>query len=165
MRGYLPAQAICKQLLGDSDGRFRETLEANDPKWQRNAVASGFLLAWKFAYEYPEEHALALSDFRRSGGYNAHYAYNTIKKESTYSPSGLLYDVQGPLEWLKSYPLHRAAALGQTPEVRRLLESGYDIDSLDVSGETPLQRACMAGHASTTRYLVKKGADVTLKSK
>ncbi|PWW74303.1 ankyrin [Tuber magnatum] len=165
MRGYLPAQAICKQLLGNSNDRFREALEANDTEWQRNAVASGFLLAWKFAHEHPEEYALALSDFRQSGGYNAHYAYNTIEKESAYSPSGLLYDVQGPLEWLGNYPLHKAAALGQTTEVRRLVENGYDINSLDISGETPLQRACMAGHASTTRYLVQRGADVTLKSK
>ncbi|CUS08091.1 unnamed protein product [Tuber aestivum] len=164
MRGYFPAQAICKQLLENNSGRFRETLEANDTQWQRNAVASGFLLSWKFAHEHPGEYALALSDFRQSGGYNAHYAYNTIEKQSAYGPSGLLYDVQGPLEWLGNYPLHRAAALGQAAEVGRLAENGYDINSLDISGETPLQRACMAGHASTTRYLVQRGADVTLKS-
>ncbi|KAG0130180.1 hypothetical protein HOY82DRAFT_579426 [Tuber indicum] len=165
MRGYLPAQAVCKLLLGSNNGRFREMLEDNDTKWQRDAVASGFLLAWKFAHEHPEEYALALSDFRQSGGYNAHYAYNTIEKESAYSPSGLLYDVQGPLGWLRNYPLHKAAALGQITEVERLVESGYGIDSLDIGGETPLQRACMAGHASTSRYLVRRGADVTLKSK
>ena len=165
MRGYFPAQAICSQLQGGNNDRFRKTWEDNDTKWQRNAVASGFLLGWKFAHENPEEYALALSDFRQSGGYNTHYAYNTMEKESAYSPSGLLYDVQFPFEWLRNYPLHKAAALGQTAEVKRLVDNGYDINSLDISGETPLQRACMAGHASTTRCLVQRGADVTLKSK
>ncbi|PUU75248.1 ankyrin repeat-containing domain protein [Tuber borchii] len=165
MRGYLPAQAICSQLLGDSNDRFRKMLEDNDTKWQRKAVASGFLLVWEFAHENPEEYTLALSDFRQLGRYNAHYAYNTIEKESAYSPSGLLYDVQGPLEWLRNYPLHKAAALGQTAEVRLLEDNGYDINSLDISGETPLQRACMAGHASTTPCLVQRGANATLKSK
>jgi len=165
MRGYLPAQAICSQLLGGSNERLRKILEDNDTKWQRNAVALGFLLGWKFAHDSPEEYALALSDFRQSGGYNAHYAYNTMEKESAYSPSGLLYDVQGPLVWLRNYPLHEAAALGQTSQVRRLVDDGYDINSPDINGETPLQRACMAGHASTARCLVHRGADVTLKSK
>lgn len=165
MRGYLPAQAICGQLLGDTSDVFRPTLDANNSEWQRNAVSSGYLLAWKFDHEHPEEYELALSGFRKSGGYNTHYAYDTVKKESAYSPSGLLSRATNLLDLLSKYPLHCAAALGQTSKIKRLLESGYDIDSLDISGETPLQRACMAGSASATRYLVQRGADVHAKSK
>ncbi|PUU72732.1 hypothetical protein B9Z19DRAFT_1136842 [Tuber borchii] len=164
--GYqLLGMCFSGQLHGSRSDIRARTLEDNDTKWQRNTVASGFLLGWKFAHENLEEHVLALSDFRQSGGYNAHYAYNMIEKESAYSPSGLLHEVQGPLEWLKNYPLHQAAALGQTTEVVRLVDDGYNINSLDINGETPLQRASMAGHASTTRCLVQRGADATLKSK
>ena len=47
--------------------------------------------------------------------------------------------------------------------VRRLVDRGRDVNSLDINSETPFQGACH--NASTTRYLVQEGADVTLRGK
>lgn len=161
-KGYSPAQAVAAQLLEDTSSKLLEVVRSKNQKWQWDAVSTGYLLAWEFAHEHPEEHALALKYFRESGGYNAHYIYARRQGEFSCTPSGLAHH---PLEWLSAYPLHHAAVFGIVPEIEDLLERGYGVNSLDASGETPLQRACMAGSSSSVRCLIKYGANPTVKSK
>lgn len=103
--------------------------------------------------------------FREAGGYNTHYIYMEPedKRAISYDDLGLLHQ---PLKWLSSYPVHQAAVFEDIPKLGALLgRGGYEIDSLDASGETPLQRACMAGAALSVHYLINNGANPTLKSK
>lgn len=164
-KGYVPAQAVAAQLLEFTDSVLRESLQERNKKWQRNAVATGYVLAWRLAEEQPEEHAFSLMKFREAGGYNTHYIYMgpEDKRAISYDDLGLLHQ---PLEWLSSYLVHQAAVFEDIPKLEALLGcGGYEIDSLDASGETPLQRACMAGAALSVHYLINNGANPTLKSK
>lgn len=162
-KGYFPAQAVALKLLEDTSSKCLERVRANDAslRWQWNAVSTGYILAWKFAHENPEEYESALRDFRKSGGYNSHYICPLPKNNLTYAASGLLHN---PLAWLTGYPLHRAAVYGDVVELERLLKS-HHVDSVDSVGETALQRACMAGASSSVRYLIQHGADPTIQSK
>lgn len=161
-KGYSPAQAVALMLLQNTDSKLLRTVVSKDQEWQRNAVSTGYVLAWKFAHEHPEEHALALNRFREAGGYNTHYIYVKDGDKLNYTHSGLAHH---PLGWLStSHPLHHAAALGDVPRITDLLGCGYGVNSLDAGGETPLQRACMAGSSPAVRCLIRHGADATIKS-
>lgn len=161
-KGYFPAQAVAAQLLRNTNSRLLETVLSKDGAWQWNAVSTGYVLAWGFADGHPEENALALQHFRMLGGYNTHYVHIEASIYMDYDTSGLL---RNPLGWLSAYPLHHAAALGNVGDVEDLVAQDYRIDSLDASGETALQRACMAGASAAVRYLIRNGADPTIKSK
>lgn len=154
------------QLLGDTNNnKVVGVVHSRDQRWQWNAVSTGYILSWKYAHENPEDHALALKHFREVGGYNTHYIYAEEQDKLRYTLPGL---VHRPLEWLSAgYPLHHAAALGIVPKIEDLLGSDCDnlVNSLDASGETPLQRACMAGSSPSVRCLIKHGADPTIKSR
>ncbi|MCG3173233.1 MAG: hypothetical protein GMKNLPBB_01411 [Myxococcota bacterium] len=62
-------------------------------------------------------------------------------------------------------PLHHAAAMGNTEEVRRLLDAGTPIDDLDITKITPLLYAIMGygqrtpAHEETVLLLLNRGAD------
>jgi len=56
--------------------------------------------------------------------------------------------------------LHRAAALGDCTEVRRLLEAGADIEAVNEAGLTPLIMAADAGHPEVVRLLIENGVAV-----
>lgn len=159
-KGYFPAQAVALQLLDGTESRFLEKVRSSHAQWQWNAVSTGYILAWEFAHGNPDEHAAALCQFQKSGGYNCHYISPVSGGSPIYDPCGLLHN---PLAWLTAYPLHRAAALGDLSEIERLVGL-IDVDSRDGIGETPLQRACMAGAYSSVCCLVKHGADPTIKS-
>ncbi len=63
-------------------------------------------------------------------------------------------------------PLHLAAGAGQLGLVNLLLDAGATVDVLhepefaDMSGETPLVRACRGRHADVAAVLIEHGADV-----
>ena len=56
--------------------------------------------------------------------------------------------------------LHRAARLGNSEEVLRLVADGDAVDALDAAGMTPLHVAARQGEADTVRVLLAAGADV-----
>ena len=58
--------------------------------------------------------------------------------------------------------LVRAAAAGDTAEVRRLLAAGADVDGRTADGRTAVTAAALGDHVATARALVDAGADVDL---
>ena len=59
-------------------------------------------------------------------------------------------------------PLHVAASFGYTKAVDMLLKYSEDIAKLNYPGVQPLTMAAKAGHLETTKFLVRKGADVNI---
>ena len=55
--------------------------------------------------------------------------------------------------------LMQAAEYGNTDIVAWLLDEGGDIDAVDHSGQTALFKAAAAGHLSTVRLLIERGAN------
>jgi len=58
--------------------------------------------------------------------------------------------------------LVRAAAAGDTAEVRRLLAAGADVDGRTADGRTAVTAAALGDHVATARALIDAGADVDL---
>jgi len=56
-----------------------------------------------------------------------------------------------------------AAEVGDTEEVRRLLDGGADVNARDTSEWTPLHLAASKSHVETTALLLDRGADVDAK--
>ena len=56
--------------------------------------------------------------------------------------------------------LHWAAFYGEIDLVRRLVESGADVEATDSNGRRPLVCAAINGHAHVVEYLLKRGADL-----
>ena len=60
-------------------------------------------------------------------------------------------------------PLHRAAAVGNVPIVRVLLESKSPVNASDVDGMTALHHAISEGHGDVAVELLKSGTDADKK--
>jgi len=56
--------------------------------------------------------------------------------------------------------LHRAAALGDAAQIRKLLVEGADPKARDTAGRTPLHVAAFGSHYDAVRTLVDGGADI-----
>ncbi len=66
-----------------------------------------------------------------------------------------------PRRPLRHGDLPRAAAVGDTRAVTRLLDLGLEVDATDAQGATALLRAAGHGHLEVIRALLDAGADVT----
>lgn len=63
-------------------------------------------------------------------------------------------------------PMHWAAFVGGTARLRLLQEGGGDVNLPSAKlGDTPLHRACRAGHADTIAALVAAGADTRMQNR
>ena len=60
-------------------------------------------------------------------------------------------------------PLHRAAAVGNVPIVKLLLENKSPMNATDVDGSTALHHAIAEGHCDAALVLLKAGADTDKK--
>ncbi|NQU10637.1 ankyrin repeat domain-containing protein, partial [bacterium] len=58
-------------------------------------------------------------------------------------------------------PLARAAAAGQTAELKKLIAGGAELDAANDQGETALMYAIVRGHPDCVRLLVEAGANVS----
>ena len=63
------------------------------------------------------------------------------------------------------FPLHQAAAVGDTPDVldQFLLVLKVPIDAKDTSCITPLHFATLNGHTTIVEYLLTEGAEINVK--
>ena len=59
--------------------------------------------------------------------------------------------------------LHAAAKAGCIEIIKLLLSQGFDIDSRDLIGNTPLMSTACYGQQGAFQMLIKKGADPSLK--
>ncbi len=59
-----------------------------------------------------------------------------------------------------SFPLHRAAAQGDSEALRKLIKAGEDVNRAGMVGYTPLIDAAYAGKSDCLRLLLAAGADV-----
>lgn len=79
----------------------------------------------------------------------------TVKILLDHGCSARIRDKRGQL------PLHRAAAVGSTPIVKKLLGDGKSpIDAADIDGLTALHHAISEGHGDTAIVLMEAGADL-----
>lgn len=60
----------------------------------------------------------------------------------------------------KDRELHGAAAIGDYEAAARLVKEGARVNARDQEGLTPLIKACIGGHFSTAKALIRNGADV-----
>jgi 26S proteasome non-ATPase regulatory subunit 10 len=56
--------------------------------------------------------------------------------------------------------LHYACSKAYFDIVQVLVENGIEVGKQDISGQTPLFRACVAGHSKTVEYLISKGVNI-----
>lgn len=62
--------------------------------------------------------------------------------------------------WFENERLHRAAAEGDLPEMRRLLTCGFQLNAFDDLGYAPLHYAVTGEHYKAAEWLLDQGADV-----
>jgi ankyrin repeat protein len=63
-------------------------------------------------------------------------------------------------DWYQKELLHFAADNGDLRKVKKLVETGYDINAFDDLSFTPLHYAVKSGHIEVVKYLLSVGADV-----
>lgn len=66
---------------------------------------------------------------------------------------------------LSPIPLHQAVLQGQTKEVRRMLRSGYNRNSVNEAGENALHLAVKQGMVTIAEMLIKGGVDMNRQDK
>lgn len=67
---------------------------------------------------------------------------------------------KGDADANKQSDIHTAASQGNTKRVVELMVKGWDVNSTDAFGRTPLMYAMRAGQLATARWLLEHGADI-----
>src|SRR5262245_36531768 len=68
-----------------------------------------------------------------------------------------------PFSRNSEFKLHQAAAYGDSWNLNGLLSDGWDMNSRDSNGKTPLHRAAENGQVKVVALLLERGADYWLK--
>ncbi|KAL1957500.1 hypothetical protein VTO42DRAFT_5963 [Malbranchea cinnamomea] len=168
-RGFSPARAIYAQFIHAHD-RKSEFSERVLNKWTLQAIAEGYLFAKPSPSITNQEIDAARAKFRNAGGFcpdpflrklDIVDIARDLGKALEYRRSGRqIVDIWG------NTLLHAAAALGAIAVVRGLVEeAGTEVDVLNDNLETPLYKACQAGHVEVIHYLIDKGAKASIATK
>ncbi|KAI5839152.1 hypothetical protein DFP73DRAFT_614649 [Morchella snyderi] len=167
----IPAQAIAKRICeaqGVSISTIvdKQILEA----WLYNATSTGsFIAAEDLAELNPGLLIEAQRAFRKAGGYNAEASHEVAHPFSGLNigmarlacESGVSY-----LQDLNGNMILHFAAMFDKPEVIKYLveERAASVDCQNDKGETPLHKACRAGHHAAVEMLISFGADASILS-
>ena len=95
--------------------------------------------------------AVLLSFVREEPGYQNRFAPSRPTGTTSFCPR------------IADNPLHSAANRGNLHFVKRLVESGWNVNARDGDGATPLMHAALEGHYDVCKYLIENGADVSLR--
>lgn len=173
---YLPAQAIIGRLY-KAHGHSLAAI-ANDglaETWLSNAASTGSLIAAEdLAKLNPSLLQTARASFRKAGGYNKE-GFNLTSIRDPLSNLDVdmarrLHGERGTTEFLVDLNgnrlLHIAAMFGKLDVIIYLVkENGAAINPRNDLGETPLYKACLAGHHSIVEALIALSADASITSK
>lgn len=176
--GSLAAQGIAKRILTSHDLAGREDGNIR-LGWLQNAISTGSLTAVEdIKLLYPEHLQEAKQTFRKQGGYSN--LSITAQINSLGSPgqlSGLTIESASRICNSRDNPndvldtqgnclLHYAAMFGQSSVIEYLvLRRGACVNIENYQKETPLFKACLAGHDVAVRTLIRLHADATIVSK
>lgn len=168
-RGYTPARAIYSQFM-HAHGQKPQFDDTVLDKWTLQAISEGYLFAKPSSRIGEQELNEAKTKFRNSGGFCidpflgkediivlAKDREGTIKRHLNGQE---LVDTWG------NTMLHVAASLGELDVVRGLAErSKIKIDVLNDNFETPLYKACQAGHVDVVNYFLDRGVKASSRTK
>ena len=173
----IAAQGIANRIVAAKYVSGQET-DKTILKWLQNAVSAGSMTAIDdMRIMYPEHVQGAKQTFRNKGG------YNSLTSTTQISPAGSLGKFSGlttesALQICQSLDrpddgldtegnclLHYAAMFGESDVIEYLvLRQDVCVDIENHQKETPLYKACLAGHGEAVRTLIELHADATIAS-
>jgi ankyrin repeat protein len=167
----IPAQAIIKRLyeaqgLSISAIADEQLLET----WLYNSVSTGSFVAAEDLTELnPALLLKAQVAFRKAGGYNAEASHQTAHQSSSLDIDMARLTCEGGVESLQDLNgnkvLHFAAMFDKPEAIKYLVEERRAaVNSQNDRGETPLHKACLAGHHAAVEMLISLGADASIAS-
>lgn len=173
---YVPAQAIIGRLY-KAHGHSLATIADDElaETWLFNSASTGSLIAAEdLAKLNPKLLQKAKATFREAGGYNK-VDFNLTPIQDPLSNLDVdmvrrLHKERGTTEFLVDLNgnrlLHIAAMFGKLDVITYLVkENRASINPQNDLGETPLYKACLAGHHSTVEALIALSADASITSK
>ncbi|KAF2805772.1 ankyrin [Mytilinidion resinicola] len=163
-KGYVPARAICAKVYEAFDRRI-DVDEKTLMQWEKEAVLDGFMF-YRHPFLEEERHEEQRQQFRRNGGYcdDAFLGMAPILATAR--------DVNRLATWLRKFSIdyavdsigntmmHACAALGEIDSVRILLDKS-NAELVNENEETPLYKACQAGHTAVVLLLLRNGHRAT----
>lgn len=160
-QNHPPARAICSRVyeaLGVPHGLDESVIL----EWKRQAVSEGFLFG-SHPFRSSKEYSAEKQTFRDNGGFCTDNFLSDKGVLATARDVGLLRqwiasnEVDSLVDSAGSRMMHVCAALGQVQSVEALLEHSTVVDVCNDAGETPLYKACQAGHPAVVSLLLHHG--------
>lgn len=173
----LAAQGIANRILAAH--HLLEQVDDNIRlRWLQNAISTGSLIAVEdMKVLHPEHLQEARQNFRRRGG------YSNLTNTTQISPQDSLSELAGltaesafricnsrdspddVLDAQGNSLLHYAAMYGLPDVIAYLvLQQGACVDVENYKKETPLYKACLAGHGDAVKALIELHAEATIVS-
>lgn len=164
-QGYSPARAVYAQIVkahGLKPMFAQETLN----KWTLQAISEGYLFADTSSEIAPEEIFSAQKRFREAGGYCADPFLNKANILAALEKQEAFDKPERSIDHVGNTALHASAALGDLGRVKSLIQDHNALVNIENdNAETPLYKACQAGHAEVVSYLLEKGARASTQTK
>lgn len=162
---YSPARAVYAQIVR-AHGLEPEVDDATLDEWMLKAISEGYLFASPSSQVSEQQILLAEQQFRDNGGFCTDPFLQKADVVQQAKDTNALGSQNQSIDRLGNTMLHASAALGMLDSVKALIEHhGMSPDVENDNGETPLYKACQAGHADVVYFLLSKGAKASVKTK